>query len=131
MKMLIPSHAKKVQPYRDSTVPLFSRYHIETQLESMIGREVKLKSGEVIKADYALVAIGVQSNIENIGLEELGIITDQCAITINEFNQTNITTIYAIGDVSGPPWLAHVASAQGHVAADHTAGDSNSSYDSR
>ena len=71
-----------------------------------------------------LLAVGVTGNIENIGLEELGIITDRGAITINEFNQTNIPTIYAIGDVSGPPWLAHVASAQGHVAADHTAGHS-------
>jgi dihydrolipoamide dehydrogenase len=77
---------------------------------------------EILEGDMALLAVGVKGNIENIGLEELGIITDQCAITINEFNQTNIPTIYAIGDVSGPPWLAHVASAQGHVAADHAAG---------
>ena len=77
---------------------------------------------EILEGDVALLAVGVTGNIENIGLEELGIITDQCAITINEFNQTNIPTIYAIGDVSGPPWLAHVASAQGHVAADHAAG---------
>ncbi len=77
---------------------------------------------EILEGDVALLAVGVKGNIENIGLEELGIITDQCAITINEFNQTNIPTIYAIGDVSGPPWLAHVASAQGHVAADHAAG---------
>ena len=79
---------------------------------------------EILEGDMALLAVGVTGNIENIGLEELGIITDRCAITINEFNQTNIPTIYAIGDVSGPPWLAHVASAQGHVAADHTAGHS-------
>jgi len=79
---------------------------------------------EILEGDMALLAVGVTGNIENIGLEELGIITDRGAITINEFNQTNIPTIYAIGDVSGPPWLAHVASAQGHVAADHTAGHS-------
>jgi len=79
---------------------------------------------EILEGDVALLAVGVTGNIENIGLEELGIITDRGAITINEFNQTNIPNIYAIGDVSGPPWLAHVASAQGHVAADHTAGHS-------
>ena len=79
---------------------------------------------EILEGDVALLAVGVTGNIENIGLEELGIVTDRGAITINEFNQTNIPNIYAIGDVSGPPWLAHVASAQGHVAADHTAGHS-------
>jgi dihydrolipoamide dehydrogenase len=79
---------------------------------------------EILEGDVALLAVGVTGNIEKIGLEEIGIKTDRGAITINEFNQTNIPNIYAIGDVSGPPWLAHVASAQGHVAADHLAGHS-------
>ena len=79
---------------------------------------------EILEGDVALLAVGVTGNIENIGLEDLGLKTDRGAITINEFNQTNIPNIYAIGDVSGPPWLAHVASAQGHVAADHIAGHS-------
>ncbi|MDP6614497.1 MAG: dihydrolipoyl dehydrogenase [Candidatus Marinimicrobia bacterium] len=101
----------------------------ETKVSKIESLETKVKvhtekngKEEILEGDMALLAVGVTGNIENIGLEELGIITDQCAITINEFNQTNISTIYAIGDVSGPPWLAHVASAQGHVAADHAAG---------
>jgi len=101
----------------------------ETKVSKIESLETKVKvhtekngKEEILEGDVALLAVGVKGNIENIGLEELGIITDQCAITINEFNQTNIPTIYAIGDVSGPPWLAHVASAQGHVAADHAAG---------
>ena len=101
----------------------------ETKVSKIESLETKVKvhtekngKEEILEGDMALLAVGVTGNIENIGLEELGIITDQCAITINEFNQTNIPTIYAIGDVSGPPWLAHVASAQGHVAADHAAG---------
>ena len=101
----------------------------ETKVSKIESLETKVKvhtekngKEEILEGDMALLAVGVKGNIENIGLEELGIITDQCAITINEFNQTNIPTIYAIGDVSGPPWLAHVASAQGHVAADHAAG---------
>ena len=77
---------------------------------------------EILEGDVALLAVGVTGNIENIGLENLGIKTANGAIKINEFNQTNIPNIYAIGDVSGPPWLAHLASAQGHVAADHAAG---------
>jgi dihydrolipoamide dehydrogenase len=79
---------------------------------------------EILEGDVALLAVGVTGNIENIGLENLGIKTANGAIKINEFNQTNIPNIYAIGDVSGPPWLAHLASAQGHVAADHAAGRS-------
>jgi len=79
---------------------------------------------EILEGDVALLSVGVTGNIENIGLENLGITTDHGAIRINEFNQTNISNIYAIGDVSGPPWLAHLASAQGHVAADHAAGHS-------
>ena len=72
------------------------------------------------ESDIALLAVGVTGNIENIGLEDLGIKTDQGAIKINEYNQTNISNIYAIGDVSGAPWLAHVASAQGHIVAEHS-----------
>ena len=82
----------------------------------------KGKKTQVIDADIVLNAVGVTGNIENIGLETLGVKTDRGAITINEFNQTSVPNIYAIGDVSGPPWLAHVASAQGHVAAEHAVG---------
>ena len=57
------------------------------------------------------MATGVTGNIEEIGLEELGIVTNSGAITINEYNQTNIPNIYAIGDVSGrhgwPMWHLH------------------------
>lgn len=77
---------------------------------------------KLIESELVLLAIGVTGNIENIGLEDLGIKTEQGAIKINQFNQTNISNIYAIGDVSGPPWLAHVASAQGHVVAEHVNG---------
>ncbi len=74
---------------------------------------------DIIAGDIALVAIGITGNIEDIGLEKIGVKTEKGAIVINEFNQTTVPNIYAIGDVTGPPWLAHVASAQGHVAAEH------------
>ncbi len=76
---------------------------------------------EILDGEKALLAVGVTGNTENIGLEEVGVKTEKGSILINEFNQTNVSNIYAIGDVSGPPWLAHVASAQGHVAAEHIA----------
>ena len=84
---------------------------------------------ETLEGNIALVAVGVTGNIENIGLAGVGVATDKGAITINEFNQTSVPNIYAIGDVTGPPWLAHVASAQGHVAAEHAAGHNTTPVD--
>jgi len=77
---------------------------------------------EIIECDKVLLAAGVQGNIEGLGLEKLKIKTERNSILVNEYCETNIKNIYAIGDVTGPPWLAHVASAQGHVAAEHAAG---------
>ena len=79
-------------------------------------------SEKTIKAEKVLLAVGVTGNIDDLGLEDLGIEFETGAIKIDNFNRTNIDNIYAIGDVSGPPWLAHVASAQGHIAAEHSAG---------
>ena len=81
--------------------------------------KVYLKDGSVIDAEKALVAIGVKGNTENLGLEDLGVEMSNNTINVNKYMQTNIDNIYAIGDVSGPPWLAHVASAEGMVAAEH------------
>ena len=82
----------------------------------------KGKTSKIINAEKVLMALGVQGNIEEIGLENVGVKIDNGSIVINEFNETSVPNIYAIGDVSGPPWLAHVASAQGHVAAEHASG---------
>lgn len=76
-----------------------------------------------LESEIALLAIGVTGNIENIGLNKVGIGTSLGKIDINDMNQTNIPNIYAIGDVSGPPWLAHRASAQAHVAVGHILGN--------
>ncbi len=77
---------------------------------------------EKIKSDYCLMAVGVQGNIENLGLEEIGVKTDRGYISVNENYQTNIPHIYAIGDIIGAPWLAHVASKEGILAAEHIGG---------
>ena len=79
-------------------------------------------SEKIIKAEKVLLAVGVTGNIDDLGLEDLGIEFETGAIKIDNLNRTNIDNIYAIGDVSGPPWLAHVASAQGYIAAEHSAG---------
>ena len=84
-----------------------------------------------IKADKLLVAIGVTGNISNIGLNKLSVKSNKGFISTNSFMQTNLDNIYAIGDVSGPPLLAHVASAEGVVAVEHICGlnPKNMKYD--
>ena len=76
--------------------------------------KVKTKKGEeTLEAEIVLSAVGIKSNLENIGLEELGIKTDKDKILVNDFYQTNVQGIYAIGDAVPGPALAHVASAEG------------------
>ena len=75
---------------------------------------VKSKKGEqVLEADIVLSAVGIKTNIENIGLEDVGIATDRDKILVNDYYQTNIPGYYAIGDVTPGQALAHVASAEG------------------
>ena len=83
---------------------------------------VTIKGQKAIKADKVLMAIGVQGNIENIGLEDLSIQEDKGHIKVNEYMQTAVNNIYAIGDVCGPPLLAHVASFEGTLAVEHLSG---------
>ncbi len=83
---------------------------------------VKTKKGEeILEADVVLSAVGVISNIENIGLEDLGIATDKGKIVVNEYYQTNIPGYYAIGDCVPGPALAHVASAEGIICVEKIA----------
>ncbi len=84
---------------------------------------VKTPKGEkVLEADIILSAVGIKTNIENIGLEELGIATDRDKIVVNDYYQTNIPGYYAIGDVTQGPALAHVASADGILCVEKIAG---------
>ncbi len=84
---------------------------------------VKTKKGEeVIEADIVLSAVGIAANIENIGLEDVGIATDKGKIMVNDFYQTNIPGYYAIGDCVPGQALAHVASAEGIICVEKIAG---------
>lgn len=75
---------------------------------------VKTKDGEIsLEADIVLSAVGIMPNIENIGLEDVGIVTDRGRVIVNDFYQTNIPGYYAIGDIIPTQALAHVASAEG------------------
>jgi dihydrolipoamide dehydrogenase len=80
------------------------------------------KGEETLEGDVALMAVGVQGNIENIGLEEAGVEIERGYIKVDEYYRTNVPGVHAIGDVVGPPWLAHVASAEGITCIEAIAG---------
>ena len=80
------------------------------------------KGEEILSADVVLSAVGIKTNIENLGLEDLGIVVDQDKILVNDFYQTNLPGYYAIGDVTSGQALAHVASAEGILCIEKIAG---------
>ncbi len=80
------------------------------------------KGEETLEADIVLSAVGIKTNIENIGLEDVGIVTDKDKIIVNDWYQTNMPGYYAIGDVTKGPALAHVASAEGITCVEKIAG---------
>ncbi|MBN1218853.1 MAG: dihydrolipoyl dehydrogenase [Anaerolineae bacterium] len=86
---------------------------------------------ETLQAEKALIAIGIAPNSENLGLEEVGVKVERSYIQIDDKMQTNVPGIYAIGDVTGKLALAHVASAQGLVAAEAIAGHKTRPLDYR
>lgn len=120
---------------------------ISQQLERAFGRDgIELKTGtgvtaaqadssgvtltiekdgatETTRFDKVLVAIGVQPNTEDLGLEALGVATDRGYITVDDQMATNVAGVYAVGDVTGKLALAHVASAQGVTAVESIAGE--------
>lgn len=85
---------------------------------------IKTATGEEQSKDFerVILAIGITGNTENIGLEKIGVNVDRGHIVINEWGETGVPGIYAIGDVAGPPWLAHKASHEGVVCVEKIAG---------
>jgi dihydrolipoamide dehydrogenase len=80
------------------------------------GVAVELEAGgkkETLEAEAAIVAVGIDGNVENLGLEGLGVKIDRGHVTIDDHCRTNVPGLYAIGDVAGPPWLAHKAMHEG------------------
>jgi dihydrolipoamide dehydrogenase len=91
---------------------------------SGVTASIKDKDGKVATAEFShvIVAIGILPNTENIGLEELGVKTDRGHIVTDGMCKTNVDGLYAIGDVTQPPWLAHKASHEGVIAVEAIAG---------
>ena len=107
MKIITEAKVSKVDKAADSITA-----HVET------------KDGKVqqITADRLISAVGVQGNIENLGLETVGVKTDRGCIVIDGYGKTNVPGLYAIGDVAGPPMLAHKAEHEGVVCIEKIAG---------
>ncbi len=84
---------------------------------------VKTPTGEIkIESDVVLSAVGVATNIEGIGLEDVGVKTEKGRVLVDDFYKTNVTGVYAIGDIVKGPALAHVASAEGIICVEKIAG---------
>jgi dihydrolipoamide dehydrogenase len=111
--------------FKKAGVNIMTKASVESVDTSGKGCVVSIKTEkgeEKIECDVVLSAVGIQANIENIGLEEVGIIVDKGRILTNEYYQTNIPGYYAIGDVIPGPALAHVASAEGIICVEQLAG---------
>ncbi|MCK6440648.1 MAG: dihydrolipoyl dehydrogenase [Planctomycetes bacterium] len=87
------------------------------------GKEVKLD------VDYIIVAVGITGNIEDLGLEKVGVKTEKGAIIVDGYAKTNVPGIYAIGDVAGPPWLAHKATHEAITCVEKIAGKNVPPFD--
>ena len=85
---------------------------------------IKAKDGKVTTSAFShvIVAVGIVPNTENIGLEALGVKTSRGHVEVDAYGRTNVEGIWAIGDITGPPWLAHKASHEGVVAVEAIAG---------
>ncbi|MBM2816269.1 MAG: lpd [Ignavibacteria bacterium] len=112
--------------YKKSKMKILTQTKVLSAILKNGVAEIKIQkkdgSEETISAELALNAIGIQANIENLGIENLGITVERGFIRIDNHLRTNIEGIFAIGDVAGPPWLAHKASAEGIEAVEFIAG---------
>ncbi len=133
---------KNIMPVEDAEISTFARKLLEKQgmkiiTEAKVTKVVKgansvtasveTNDGKVqeITADRMISAVGVVGNIENLGLEALGVKTDRGCLVIDGYGKTNVEGIYAIGDVAGPPMLAHKAEHEGVICVEKIAGVPN------
>ena len=96
--------------------------YVDTKGQGVTATIKTVKGEETLKVDIVLSAVGIKTNIENIGLKEVGIAIDRDKILVNDFYQTNLPGYYAIGDVTSGQALAHVASAEGILCVEKIAG---------
>ncbi|MEM9169352.1 MAG: dihydrolipoyl dehydrogenase [Pseudomonadota bacterium] len=132
----------RVLPAEDAEISAFARKQFEKQgmtilteatVESIdngadaVTARVKLNDGTVkdVTAQRVVLAIGITGNTENLGLEEAGVAVERGHIVVNEWLETGAPGVYAIGDVVGPPWLAHKASHEGVICVEKIVGQND------
>jgi dihydrolipoamide dehydrogenase len=130
MPTIVPVEDEEVskqlaRSFKKAGIEIFTESSVESVDASgdLCKVKVRTKKGEEsLEAEIVLSAVGITPNIEGLGLEDAGIITDKGRIVVNPYYQTNIPGIYAIGDVVPGPALAHVASAEGIICVEKIAG---------
>lgn len=131
VKVTVVELLDRILPVEDAEISKFAHKRFEkegivlrvgTEAKSLKpmadGVEAQVVSGgksETLKASHAIVAVGIAGNTENIGLETLGVKTDRGHIVTDGYGKTNVAGVYAIGDVTGGPWLAHKAMHEGVI----------------
>lgn len=95
-----------------------------TKTSNAVVAEIVSKAGKISKitTERVIIAIGIEANTDNIGLEELGVKLDRGHVVVDAFSKTNVEGLYAIGDITAPPWLAHKASHEGIICVEKIAG---------
>lgn len=119
------SSKEVTKAFKKSGIDILTNASVESVDTSGAGCKVKVKTAEGIKemeADIVLSAVGIQTNLENLGLETVGVKTDKGKVLVDDFYQTNIKGVYAIGDIVKGQALAHVASAEGIICVEKIAG---------
>jgi len=99
--------------------------NVKKVAKSKAGVSVEIEAGgktETLEAEAAIVAVGIVGNVEDLGLEALGVKIDRTHVVTDAHGGTGVAGLYAIGDVAGPPWLAHKASHEGVHCVEHIAG---------
>ncbi|MDZ4666353.1 MAG: dihydrolipoyl dehydrogenase [bacterium] len=111
--------------FKKSGIEMMTNASVESVDTAGTGCKIKVKTADGMKeieADVVLSAVGIQTNLENLGLEALGIKTDKGKVLVGDFYETNIKGVYAIGDIVKGPALAHVSSAEGIICVEKIAG---------
>jgi dihydrolipoamide dehydrogenase len=111
--------------FKKQGIKVMTNSSVESVDTSEKTTKVKIKTAageEIIECDVVLSAVGVATNIEGIGLEEVGVATDKGKVLVDDYYRTNIPGVYAIGDIVHGPALAHVASAEGIICVEKIAG---------
>ncbi|MFA6260991.1 MAG: dihydrolipoyl dehydrogenase [Bacteroidia bacterium] len=111
--------------FKKSGITVMTGASVESVDTKGNGCKVKIKTGnlvEELECDVVLSAVGIQTNLENLGLEQVGVKTDKGKVLTDAYYATNIKGVYAIGDIVQGPALAHVASAEGIICVEKIAG---------